>query len=400
MSPSGTGVLDLAPRTEEGVATALRNAGAPVAIEGSGTTIGMLRPVQAGRTLSTRLLTGITLYRPQEMVISARAGTTLPEIEAALAEKNQVLVPEPPDLRGLMGVPGAPPPTIGGLVAANLSGPRRITGFALRDAVLGIRFVNGAGEVLRSGGRVHKNVTGLDMCKLLSGSHGTLGVITEVTLKVGPAAERTATLVLPVADEAAGIAALSAGLTSPYGVTGAAMLPAGASAGGVAGPAALLRLEDVEASVTYRMARLRAALPGGTVLEGAESAALWRALRDAAPLAPARDEAVWRISVRPSRAPAMVAALRDGVGARVLLDWGGGLVWVAGPASAETHAAVMVAARAAGGVFTLFRAPDPLRAAVAVLPPEPPALAAISARVKAALDPWGRLNPGRMRAGA
>ncbi|HEY8614105.1 MAG TPA: FAD-binding protein [Roseomonas sp.] len=392
-------VPDLAPGTEEGVATALRNAAAPIAIEGSGTTLGMLRPVQAARTLSTRKLTGITLLRPQEMVISARAGTTLPEIEAALAQHNQILVPEPPDLRALMGVPDAPPPTIGGLVAANLSGPRRITGFALRDAVLGIRFVNGTGEVLRSGGRVHKNVTGLDLCKLLAGSQGTLGVITEVTLKVGPAPERTATLVLPVADELGGIAALSVALTSPYGVTGAAMLPAGASVGGVAGPAALLRLEDVEASVTYRMDRLRAALPGGKVVEGEHSRGLWRAIRDAAPLAPGEGEAVWRLSIRPSRAAGMVAALRDGIGARVLLDWGGGLVWAVAEASAEAHAAVMAAARAAGGSFTLFRAPDPLRAAVAVIPPEPPALAALSARVKAALDPAGRLNPGRMRAG-
>ena len=265
--------------------------------------------------------------------------------------------------------------------------------------MLGIRFVNGTGEVLHSGGRVHKNVTGLDLCKLLSGSHGTLGVITEVTLKVGPVGERTATLVLPVADEAAGIAALSAALTSPYGVTGAAMLPEGALAEGIAGPAALLRLEDVAASVAYRMGRLRAALPGGTVVEGMESRALWRAIRDAAPLAPVPGEAVWRLSVRPSVAPELVAALRTGTGARVLLDWGGGLVWAAAPATGEVHAAVMRAARAAGGTFALFRAPEPMRAALDVIPAEPPALAALSARVKAALDPAGCLNPGRMRAG-
>ena len=391
--------LDLAPRTEEEVATVLRNTPTPILIEGSGTLMGMLRPVQAARTLSTRNLAGITFYRQQEMVISARAGTPLPEIEAALAEQNQILVPEPPDLRGLMGVPAAPPPTIGGLVAANLSGPRRITGFALRDAVLGIRFVNGAGEVLRSGGRVHKNVTGLDLCKLLAGSQGTLGVITEVTLKVGPAPERTATLAVPVADEAAGLAVLSAGLTSPYGVTGAAMLPAGAAAGGVTGPAALLRLEDVEASVTYRMMRLRASLPGGMLLEAEPSRLLWQAIREARTLAAVPEEAVWRVSVRPSRAPGMVAALRDGIGARMLLDWGGGLVWVAAEASPEAHAAVMAAAGAAGGSFALFRAPAALRASVEVLPAEPPALAALSARVKAAMDPAGRLNPGRMRAG-
>ncbi|MFH5923897.1 FAD-binding protein [Roseomonas xinghualingensis] len=393
-------VPDMAPGTEEGIATALRNAAAPLVIEGNGSKRGMLRPVQAGRTLSTRNLTGITLYRPQEMVISARAGTTLPEIEAALAEHRQMLVPEPPDLRAMMGVPEAPPPTIGGLVAANLSGPRRITGFALRDAVLGIRFVNGEGEVLRSGGRVHKNVTGLDLCKLLAGSHGTLGVITEVTLKLGPVPERMATLVVPVSDEAAGVAALTAGLTSPYGITGAAMLPAGIVAGRVEGPVALLRLEDVAASVAYRMERLRAAMPEARVLEGMEAQRLWRAIRDVTVLQPGANEAVWRLSVRPSQAPALAAALRAVFQARMLLDWGGGLIWVAGEASEEAHAALMGATRQAGGSFTLFRAPEPLRAALPVIPEEGPALAALSRRVKAALDPAGRLNPGRMRAGS
>jgi len=392
-------VPDMAPGTEEGIATALRNAAAPLVIEGHGSKRGMLRPVQAGRTLSTRNLTGITLYRPQEMVMSVRAGTTLPEIEAALSEHRQVLVPEPPDLREMMGVPEALPPTIGGVVAANLSGPRRITGFALRDAVLGMRFVNGEGEVLRSGGRVHKNVTGLDMCKLLAGSHGTLGVITEVTLKLGPLPERMATLVVPVSDEAAGVAALTAGLTSPYGITGAAMLPAGIMAGRVEGPVALLRLEDVAASVAYRMERLRAAMPEARVLEGAEAQTLWRAIRDVTLLRPGVDEAVWRLSVRPSRAPAVAAALRAAFQARMLLDWGGGLIWVAGEASEDAHAAVMAAARQAGGSFTLFRAPEPLRAALPVIPEEGPALAVLSRRVKAALDPAGRLNPGRMRAG-
>ncbi|WP_043834898.1 FAD-binding protein [Muricoccus aerilatus] len=391
----------IAPADEAGVSAAVAAAhaeGVPLAVEGRGTKAAMLRPVQAARTLSLRALSGITFYKPEEMVISARAGTPLEEVEAALAERRQRIVAEPPDLSALLGATGGGKGSIGGMVACNLSGPRRVAGFAMRDLVLGLRFVNGEGEVLRSGGRVHKNVTGLDLCKLLSGSHGTLAVITEVTLKVGPAPERTATLVLPVADEAAGVAALSAGLTSPFGVTGAAMLPEGASANGITGPVALLRLEDVEASVQYRMERLRAALPGGRVLEGDESRALWRAVRDAAPLAAAEGEAVWRLSVRPSLAPEAVAALR-GIGARVMLDWGGGLVWVAGAATSAAHEAVMEAARRARGTFTLFRAPDPMRVSVPVIPDEVPALAALSGRVKAALDPGGRLNPGRMRAG-
>jgi glycolate oxidase FAD binding subunit len=390
----------IAPADEAGVAAAVSAATAarePLAIEGRGTKRALLRPVQAARTLSTRNLTGITLYRPTELVISVRAGTPLPEIEAALAEGGQMLAPEPPDTRAIFG--GDVPATIGGIVAANLSGPRRITVGAMRDHLLGIRFVNGAGEVVRSGGRVLKNVTGLDLCKLLAGSHGTLGVLTEVTLKVLPRAETSATLAIRVPDIAAGVRALSAGLGSPYGVTGAALLPEGH--GALAGPVALLRIEDFATSVAYRTGKLAADLaPHGEarLLEAAESVPLWTAIRDAVPLAAGAGDAVWRVSVRPSTAPAVVAAA-TALGGRCLLDWGGGLIWIAGPATEAAHAAVVAAAAAARGTFTLFRAPEPLRAAVAVLPEDPAPLLAIGARVKAALDPAGVFNPGRMRAG-
>lgn len=385
----------IAPSTEAGIAEAVlaaRDAREPIAIEGNGSKRGLLRPVQAARGLSTRNLTGITLYKPTEMILSARAGTPMPEIEATLAERGQMLAPEPPDTRALFGVDQ--PATLGGIVATNLSGPRRITVGAMRDHVMGIRFVNGGGELVRSGGRVLKNVTGLDLCKLLTGSHGTLGIITEVTVKVLPATEATATLRVAVPDLAAGVRALSAGLASPYGVTGAALLPDG--------PTALLRLEDFSSFVAYRTGRLRddlAALGDVSLVEGEESRALWRGVRDAVPLGAAAEDAIWRVSVRPSAAPALVAALRAAFGARVLLDWGGGLVWVAGPANSEAHAAVTAAAHAARGSFTLFRAPEPMRAAVPVITPEVPPLAAIGARVKAALDPAGLFNPGRMRAG-
>ncbi|HYZ31649.1 MAG TPA: FAD-binding protein, partial [Crenalkalicoccus sp.] len=188
----------LAPATEDEIAQAVAAAAAarePLAIEGRGSKRGLLRPVQAARTLSLRNLTGITLYRPQELVLSARAGTPLEEIQAALAERGQHLIAEPPEPGPLFGTAGS---TIGGVVAANLSGPRRITWGAMRDHVLGIRAVNGKGEVFRSGGRVLKNVTGLDLCKLLTGSHGTLGVITEVTLKVLPAPAASASIAVRV----------------------------------------------------------------------------------------------------------------------------------------------------------------------------------------------------------
>ncbi len=375
---------------------AANTAGEPLLIEGRGTKRGMLRPVQAARSLSVRNLTGITLHAPQELIVSARAGTTIPDLESTLATGGQGLVSEPPDLSGLLGQGVA---SIGGVVAANLSGPRRVAWGATRDHVMGLRFVNGAGELIRAGGRVLKNVTGLDMCKLLSGSHGTLGVITEVTLKVLPMAELTGSLLLPGLDPVRGVAALSAALGSPYGVSGAAWLPAEAAARVLPGYGAvtLVRIEDFAPSVAYRLDRLMADLAvfgQALLLDDGASKAAWRAIRDAEPLLVEPDDAVWRISVRPSAGPGVVAAVQS-VGARCFLDWGGGLVWVAG--AADLHDSVRAAA--GRGTWTVVRAPEPMRAAVHVVPPEPPALAAITRRIKAAMDPRGILNPGRFYAG-
>src|SRR5271168_2892296 len=193
----------------------------PLLIQGNGSKAGMLRPVQAARTLSAAGLSGINLYAPKELIISAWAGTPLPEIEAARAEAGQHLIAEPPDLSDLLGATGKPQ-TLGGIVATNLSGPRRVAWGAMRDHVMGVRAVNGIGETIHSGGRVLKNVTGLDLCKLLAGSHGTLAVMTEITLKVLPAPERRGTLVLKSQNPSQAVAALSAALGSPYAVSGAA----------------------------------------------------------------------------------------------------------------------------------------------------------------------------------
>ena len=402
----GRGEGPNAPTDEAGVAQAIAAAHAarePVQIEGTGTKRGMLRPVQAARTLSTRNLRGITLYAPKELVISARAGTPVAEIEAALAEHGQHLIAEPPDLFGQCAGQ-----TIGGVVAANLSGPRRVAWGAMRDHVLGVRAVDGTGDIFHSGGRVLKNVTGLDLCKLLAGSHGTLGVMTEVTLKVLPAPERTGTLVIAGLDAAAGVRALSAALGSPYGVSAAAWLPAAAALhvpalAGFAAPVTLVRLEEFAASVAYRSARLALDLQSygqADLLDDTAGLAAWRAVRDVLPLAPEPGEAVWRVSVRPSSGPAILDALSGGGAAslRGFLDWGGGLVWLAGDPA--FHGDVTRAATAAGGTWTLIRAPDSIRTAVDVIPPEPPALAAIGRRVKAVMDPARILNPGRLVAGA
>lgn len=397
----------LARSQESALAAAIADAAAaaePVLVCGNATKTCMLRPVQAARSASTREHVGITLYAPKELVITARAGTPVAELEATLAEQGQRLISEPPDLAGLLHAPDRPQ-TIGGIVATNLSGPRRIAWGATRDHVLGLRAVTGWGQVIRSGGRVLKNVTGLDLCKLLSGSHGTLGIITEVTLKVLPAPEATGTLVLPGLDPSDGVAALAAGLGSPFSVSAAAWLPREAAArvpvlAAFDRSVALLRIEDFARSVEYRTEKLRntLALPQVDILDDPTSRSVWRTVRDAVPLIADADDAVWRVSVRPSAGPQVLdAATRAGL--HGYLDWGGGLVWLAGPAEAAAHDAVEAAARGAHGAWMLLRGPDALRAAVHVVPPEPPPLAAISRRVKAAFDPHGVLNPGRIYAG-
>ncbi|MDP9095778.1 MAG: FAD-binding protein [Pseudomonadota bacterium] len=388
-----------APDDEAGIVSAVRDAaaaGEPVLVQGRGTKLGMLRPVQAARSLSTRNLTGITLYSPKELIVSARAGTTIADLEATLHGGGQHLIAEPPDLSALLG-PGEQ--TIGGVVAANLSGPRRVAWGAMRDHVMGVRAVNGSGESIRSGGRVLKNVTGLDLCKLLAGSHGTLAVLTEITLKVLPAPELTGSLQFAVRGAEEGVRLLSAGLCSPYGVSGAAYLPAEAAdripwlAG--KGAVAIIRIEDFAASVEYRLGRLAAEL-GGTLVDDETSRAVWRAIRDVVPLRTEPGDAIWRVSVRPSSGPRALEAISM-AGGRGFLDWGGGLLWAAGPPG--LHEAVRQAAIDSKGTWTVVRAPDGMRAAVDVLPPEPAPLQRITRRVKAAMDPLGVLNPGRMYAG-
>ncbi len=381
---------------EAAIAAQVTAAREPLHVRGAGTKTGMLRPVQAPGTVSTAGLSGIGLYAPKELIISALAGTKLHEIETALAAEGQHLIAEPPDFSALLGTaPGTQ--TIGGVVAANVSGPRRVAWGATRDHLMGVRAVTGRGEVIHSGGRVLKNVTGLDLCKLLCGSHGTLGILTEITLKVLPAPEDTGTIAISGLDAAAAVPVLSAALGSPYGVSAAAWLPLSTPLSPDAS-LTLIRIEDFSASVAYRAEKLRRELghPTADILDAETSRTLWRGVRDVHPLTVAEGNAVWRVSTRPSAGPGVLAAVPGTTG---FLDWGGGLIWLTGPATEATHRAVETAARAAGGVWTLMRAPDALRSSVDVVPPEPAPLAAIARRVKDAMDPRGILNPGRIYAG-
>ncbi len=327
--------------------------------------------------------------------MSARAGTPLAEVEAALDANGQMLPFEPCDMTGLYGSQGAP--TIGAVVACNASGPRRVSHGAARDSLIGVRFVNGLGEAIKSGGRVMKNVTGLDLVKLSCGAHGTLGALTEVTFKVLPRPPAQRTLAIEGLDDRAAIGAFSKALCSPYEVSGAAHLPSGI---GARRARTLLRIENFAESVTYRGAALRDLLGAGEAVEDEASRSLWREIGRAAFFAHPDPSALWRVSVAPSRAADFVARVGRERAIRHFLDWGGGLVWIATEDRGDAGAGALRAATIAlGGHATLVRASAETRARVDVFEPLSEPLMRLTRGVKAAFDPQGLLNPGRMYPG-
>ena len=382
----------------------------PLEIVGGGSRRGVGRPVAAEHVLDLSALSGVTLYEPEELVLSARAGTRLAEIEALLAASGQELAFEPIDHAPLLGGEagqGGRSGTLGGVLAANACGPRRVKAGAARDHVLGVHAVSGRGAAFKSGGRVVKNVTGYDLAKLMAGSWGTLAAVTDVTFKVLPRAETEATLVLRGLSEADAAHAMAVAMTSNGEVSGAAHLPetvvGKVLSGGLKGwrGATLLRLEGFAPSVAYRFDRLAALLaptaaPERLVAE--ESRILWREIRDCIPFADGTQKPVWRVSMAPSQGHHMVMALRMEAAVDAFYDWQGGLVWLRMEGDAEAGAVRRQVAAHGGGHATLIRAPAALRAAVPVFEPQPEALAALSARVKAQFDPLNIFNPGRMHA--
>lgn len=379
-------------------------------IVGHGSKRAIGRAAQTDLTLDLSALSGVTLYEPEELVLSAKAATPLAEIEALVAAKGQQLAFEPMDYGSILGgVAGRG--TIGGTLAANLSGPRRIKVGAARDHFLGFSAVSGRGETFKSGGRVVKNVTGYDLCKLIAGSWGTLAAMTEVIIKVLPAAEIEETVLVRGLEPGKAVEAMTCAMGSACDVSGAAHLPpavaasipAVASAGG---GITALRLEGFSPSVVHRRGVLQALMkPFGDLatIDAAVSRAFWKAVRDVAPFAGSRDgmeRPLWRISTAPNRGAELGAMIAQRAGAQVLYDWAGGLLWLALAASDNAGAArIGPAVAATGGHATLIRAPASMRAAIDVFASQEPGLAALTKRVKESFDPKGVLNPGRMWAG-
>ena len=441
----------LSPTSAEDVLAAVQEALAqesPLEIVGGGTKRGWGRPVKSNRILDLSGLAGVTLYEPEELVLSAKAGTPMEEIEMLLAARKQMLAFEPPFLfpspadalrRHGVGAGGegesqgaersSPSPrrplgpaplspvrgdTLGGVIACNLSGPRRIKAGAARDHFLGFHAVSGRGEAFKAGGRVMKNVTGYDLPKLLCGSFGTLAVMTEITVKVLPAPEKARTVLLLALDDTDARDAMAAALNSPHEVSGAAHLPRKVAARsavdyvrGAGNAVTALRVEGFGPSVEARCKALRELLAGfgaSEELHTMNSAKLWREIRDVAPLLPDAGPGaldLWRLSVPPASGAPIMASLVFGDGIAndsYFYDWGGGQIWLTMPPAKplETAAAIRAVVAPTGGHATLIRASEQTREHVASFHPEPLAIAAIALRLKEALDPNGVLNPGRI----
>jgi glycolate oxidase FAD binding subunit len=356
----------------------------------------------------------VTSYEPNELIITVQAGAPLADVKSLIDSKNQQFAFEPIDTAALLGTPSLG--TIGGMIGAGLAGPRRIKAGGVRDHLLGAHAVSGFGDSFKAGGRVVKNVTGYDLCKLLAGSWGTLAVMTEVTLKVMPRPESERTLMLRGLDDVAANKAMTAALGSPFDVSGAAHVPNSvfrAAAGGLGDlgsqreAVTLLRLEGIIASAAHRAAALAKALsPFGAaeIVEDAASAALWSSIRDAEPFAAGGMLGawpVWRIVCPPASGGALGQALSRDTGGDVIYDWGGGLIWAALPPRPDAQAALVRArVNAAGGHATLVRASDEVRRNVDVFHPQPGGLAGLSERVRQSFDPKNILNRGRLIRGS
>ena len=382
----------------------------PLEIIGGGSKRGIGQPMATNALLDLAALNAVTSYEPNELIITVQAGAPLADVLSLIDSKNQQFAFEPMNTSQLLGTPSIG--TIGGMIGVGLAGPRRIKAGGARDHLLGAHAVSGFGDSFKAGGRVVKNVTGYDLCKLLAGSWGTLAVMTEVTLKVMPRAESERTLVLRGLDDISANRAMTAALGSPFDVSGAAHVPnsafraaqgALADLGSPQQAVTLLRLEGITASAAHRAASLSEALGSfgaAEIVEDATSAAIWSSVRDVAPFAANGALGawpVWRIVCPPASGGALGQALARDTGGDVIYDWGGGLIWAALPPSTDASAEMLRSrVNAVGGHATLLRASEVVRGNVDVFHPQQSGLASLSERVRLSFDPKNILNRGRM----
>ena len=383
----------------------------PLEIIGHGSKRLIGQPMATNALLDLSALHAVKAYEPNELIITVEAGAPLADVLSLIDSKNQQFAFEPVNTSRLLGTPDIG--TVGGMIAAGLAGPRRIKAGGARDHLLGAHAVSGFGDSFKAGGKVVKNVTGYDLCKLLAGSWGTLAVMTEVTLKVMPRPESERTLALRGLDDVIANRAMTAALGSPFDVSGAAHVPnsafraaAGSGLGDLGSPqqaVTLLRLEGIMASVVHRATALGALLaPFGAaeLVEDAASAAIWSSVRDVQPFAAGGTLGawpVWRIICPPASGGALGQALAQDTGGDVFYDWGGGLIWAALPPKSDAQATlVRERVNAVGGHATLLRASEQVRRHVDVFHPQQGGLAALSERVRHSFDPKNILNRGRL----
>lgn len=370
-------------------------------VVGGGSKAGLGRQERYDAVLDLSSMAGVVDYQPEELVLTLRAGTPMAEIESLLAEANQMLAFEAPDYGALLGGGKTHGGTIGGLVATNLSGPRRLTAGAARDYLLGFEAVSGRGEQFKSGGKVMKNVTGYDLSKLMCGSYGTLAVMDEITLKTLPRPETSSSLIFPAQSYAEAVRLIARLFASPHEPGSAAILPCDiAVKAGVTLDAdfvGVVRLEGIKVSVNDRFAGLQAIVPGDR-LEAAVSRKLWARIRDVDLITDRRCD-VWKLSCAPAEAAQIVEMITARHDVDYFADWAGGLVWITGPETTLGETIRQSIAGAQSGFAMLVRDVAATRDRIAPLQPITPPLFALHKRVKAAFDPLAVLNHGRMHAG-
>jgi len=380
----------------------------PLEVMGHGTKREVGRLVQYGAVLSTESLVGVSLYEPTELVLVALAGTPVAQIEQMLAENDQELPFEPVDLGPVLGF-GPGQATIGGVLATNISGSRRILSGSARDHLLGVQAVNGRGETIRSGGRVMKNVTGYDLSRALAGSWGTLAVLTEVAIKVLPTQRDVRTLLCFGLADPTGVEVLGLALGTPFEVSGTVHvngeLAQRFSDEEISRPGqsvTAIRVENFPASARYRASRLKQMLQAyapALELDTARSRMFWDDVKSLR-MFERTGRPLWRISMAPTSGPKLVHSLARKIDVRALYDWSGGLIWLDTPLITDAGAVEIRRTLAEfGGHATLIRAEPQARAVIDVFQPLDAPLMALTAALKQAFDPVGILNPGRMYAG-